>query len=145
MTSSWKVHAHDYSKLKVIFPSVATKLQHSSDRSHFSIAIPPKSSSEGHSSIAHSPSKSSSGVPTSIALSPSKSIHKAPTIIWTHGSVDSPISHHKHQYSKRKSHNPTLAPIYAVQPPTYSHQGLIPWLKILKFLHYFLHLLILEC
>ncbi|XP_047148066.1 receptor-like serine/threonine-protein kinase ALE2 isoform X2 [Vigna umbellata] len=101
----------------------ATELQHSSDRSHFSIAIPPKSSSEGHSSIAHSPSKSSSGVPASIALSPSKSIHKAPTIIWTHGSVDSPILHHKHHYSKRKSHNPTLAPIYAVQPPTYSHQG----------------------
>ncbi|QCE02256.1 serine/threonine-protein kinase PBS1 [Vigna unguiculata] len=101
----------------------ATKLQHSSDRSHFSIAIPPKSSSEGHSSIAHSPSKSSSGVPESIALSPSKLIHKAPTIIWTHGSDDSPISHHKHHYSKRKFHNPTIAPIYAVQPPTYIHQG----------------------
>ncbi|XP_027906457.1 receptor-like serine/threonine-protein kinase ALE2 isoform X1 [Vigna unguiculata] len=101
----------------------ATKLQHSSDRSHFSIAIPPKSSSEGHSSIAHSPSKSSSGVPESIAVSPSKLIHKAPTIIWTHGSDDSPISHHKHHYSKRKFHNPTIAPIYAVQPPTYIHQG----------------------
>jgi len=113
--------------LKFIFPYVATKLQHSSDRSHVSIAIPPsKSHSEGHSSIAHSPFKSSSGVPASIALSPSKSIHKAPTIIWTHGSVDSPISHHKHHYSKRKSHNPTLAPSYAVQAPTYSHQGLIP-------------------
>ncbi|KAG5141513.1 hypothetical protein JHK82_017208 [Glycine max] len=102
----------------------ATKLQHSSDRNHFSIAIPPtKSSSEGHSSIAHPPSESSSGVPASIALSPSKSIHKAPRIIWTHGSVDSPVSHHKHYHSKRKSHNPTPAPTYPVQAPSYSHQG----------------------
>ncbi|KAK7381755.1 hypothetical protein VNO80_00302 [Phaseolus coccineus] len=103
----------------------ATKLPDSRDRRHISIAIPPsKSSSEGHSSIiAHSPSKSSSRVPSSIALSPSKSIHKAPTIIWTHSSVDSPISHHKHHYFKRKSHNPALAPIYSVQAPTYSHQG----------------------
>ncbi|KAG5021307.1 hypothetical protein JHK85_017649 [Glycine max] len=91
---------------------------------HFSIAIPPtKSSSEGHSSIAHPPSESSSGVPASIALSPSKSIHKAPRIIWTHGSVDSPVSHHKHYHSKRKSHNPTPAPTYPVQAPSYSHQG----------------------
>ncbi|KAG5000670.1 hypothetical protein JHK87_021742 [Glycine soja] len=104
----------------------ATKLQHSSDRSHFSIAIPPsKSSSEGHSSIAHPPSESSSGVPASIALSASKSIHKAPTIIWTHSSVDSPILHHKHHFSKRKFSNPTpvAAPTYPVQAPTYSHQG----------------------
>ncbi|RDX73546.1 Receptor-like serine/threonine-protein kinase ALE2, partial [Mucuna pruriens] len=119
-----KVHTHNYPKLKSIFPSVATKLLHSSDRSHFSIAISPsKSLSEGHSSIAHPPSESSSGVPASIALSPSKSIPKAPTIIWTHGSVDTPISHHKHHYSKRKSRNPTLAPTYPVQAPTYSHQG----------------------
>lgn len=123
-----KAHAHNYPKLIFISPSVATKLQHSSDRSHFSIAIPPsKSSSEGHSSIAHPPSESSSGVPASIALSASKSIHKAPTIIWTHSSVDSPILHHKHHFSKRKFSNPTpvAAPTYPVQAPTYSHQGLI--------------------
>ncbi|XP_020227217.1 receptor-like serine/threonine-protein kinase ALE2 isoform X2 [Cajanus cajan] len=102
----------------------ATKLLHSSDRSHFKIAIPPsKSSSEVHSSIAQPPSESSSGVPASIAFSPSKSIHKAPTVIWTHGSVDSPVSHHKHHHSKRKFRNPTPAPTYPVQAPTYSHQG----------------------
>ncbi|KAL2337960.1 hypothetical protein Fmac_012406 [Flemingia macrophylla] len=102
----------------------ATKPLHSGDRNHFSIAIPPlKSSSEVHSSITHPPFESSSGVPASIALSPSKSIRKVPTVIQTHGSVDSPKSHHKHHHSKRKFPNPTPAPTYPVQAPTYSHLG----------------------
>ncbi|TKY64369.1 Receptor serine/threonine-protein kinase ALE2 [Spatholobus suberectus] len=90
----------------------ATKLLHSNARSHSSIAIPPSK-----------PSSVSYGVPASIALPPSKSNPKAPTTIWTHGFVDSPISHHKHHHSKRKSHNPTPAPTYPVQAPTYNHQG----------------------
>ncbi|XP_061370310.1 receptor-like serine/threonine-protein kinase ALE2 [Gastrolobium bilobum] len=102
----------------------ATNLRHSRARSHFVNAFSPsKSSSEVPSSISQPPSHSSSGVPTSIALPPSKSILKAPTKKWMHGPVDSPISHHKHHYSKRKSSKPTPGPAYPIQAPTYSHQG----------------------
>ncbi|XP_027334657.1 receptor-like serine/threonine-protein kinase ALE2 isoform X2 [Abrus precatorius] len=101
----------------------AATLLHSSARSHFGIAIPPSKSSSEIPSIAHPPSESTSDVPESIALPPSKSISKAPTKIRTHGSVDSPISHHKHHYSRRKSHNQTPAPAYPIQAPSYSHQG----------------------
>ncbi|KAJ1420307.1 Serine-threonine/tyrosine-protein kinase, catalytic domain [Sesbania bispinosa] len=103
---------------------VATKLLHSRARSHLSVAFPPSvSSSEVPSTIAHPPDESSSGVAASIAFPPSKSIDKAPTKKWTHSSVDSPISHHKHHYSITKNHNPTPGPTYPVQAPTYSHQG----------------------
>lgn len=94
---------------KQLHEYAATDLHHSRARSHFSIAFPP--------------SKSSSSVPSSIALPPSKSTPKTSTKKWTHGLVDSPISHHKHHHSRRKSSNPTPAPIYPIQPPTYSHQG----------------------
>ncbi|KAF1898492.1 hypothetical protein Lal_00032072 [Lupinus albus] len=88
--------------------AVAPNLHHSKGRSQFSIAL--------------SPSKQSYGVPTSIALPPSKSIPKTSTKERIHSSVDTPISHHKHHYTNTKSTNPTLAPIYPMQPPTYSHQ-----------------------
>ncbi|XP_028789779.1 receptor-like serine/threonine-protein kinase ALE2 [Neltuma alba] len=62
--------------------------------------------SRSHSSIALPPSQSSPRVPASIAIPPSKSLSP--------GSVRSPISHHKHHHSRRKSRNPT---------PTYNHGG----------------------
>ncbi|KAK7255593.1 hypothetical protein RIF29_29006 [Crotalaria pallida] len=76
----------------------------------------------GHFSIAFPPSKSSSAVPASIALPPFKSIPKTSTKEWTHGYVDSPLSHHKHHYSRRKSTNRTPAPIYPIHPPSYGPQ-----------------------
>lgn len=121
-----KVHAHNYPKLTFVFPSVATNLFHSRARSHLSIAFPPSGSSyHVLSSIAHPPAKSSSGIATSIALPPSKSISKDPTKKWKHGSMDSPISHHKHHYSQRKNHILAPGPTYPIQAPTYSNQGLI--------------------
>ncbi|TKY48261.1 Receptor serine/threonine-protein kinase ALE2 [Spatholobus suberectus] len=84
----------------------ATYLHHSRIRSPSSIAFPPSQSPSGvPASIALPPSKSSSRVPGSIALSPSKSFFKIPKMKWTHSSVDSPISHRKHHYSRRKSSN----------------------------------------
>ncbi|KAF7814141.1 receptor-like serine/threonine-protein kinase ALE2 isoform X1 [Senna tora] len=68
--------------------------------------------SRRHSSIALPPSLSSSNVPASIALPPSKSSAK----IWTQGSVDSPVSHTKHHYSRRKFGSPV--PIYNHRDPS---------------------------
>ncbi|KAK7294343.1 hypothetical protein RJT34_17232 [Clitoria ternatea] len=104
---------HEYAATKLVPP-----------RSHFSIAIPPsKASSEVSSSIGHPHSESPSGVPASIALPPSKSIYKAPTKMWAHGSVDSPVSLHRHHYSRRKPRYATPVPTYPIQAPTYSHRG----------------------
>ncbi|WJX86399.1 hypothetical protein P8452_68713 [Trifolium repens] len=101
-----------------------TNLPHFRTRSHLSIAIPPSvSSSYAPSSIEQPPTKSSSSVPTSIALPPSKSHDRAPTKIWKHGFEDSPISHHKHHYSRRKNRNPTPVPTAPIQAPTYNSQG----------------------
>ncbi|XP_019455781.1 PREDICTED: receptor-like serine/threonine-protein kinase ALE2 isoform X2 [Lupinus angustifolius] len=86
--------------------NAAPNLHHSKGRSHFSIAL--------------SPSKPSSEVPTSIAFPPSKSIPKTSSKEWTHSSVDSPISHHKHHYISRMFKHSTPAPM---QPPTYTNQG----------------------
>ncbi|XP_057735691.1 receptor-like serine/threonine-protein kinase ALE2 [Arachis stenosperma] len=89
-----------------------------------SIAIPPlKSTSQVSKSTAHAPSKSSSNVPVSIAMPPSKPIQRTHARKWTHSSMDSPISHHKHHYSRKRSGNPTPAPAYPIHPPAYSYQG----------------------
>ncbi|KAI5423869.1 hypothetical protein KIW84_030189 [Lathyrus oleraceus] len=61
---------------------------------------------------------------SSIALPPYKSTARSPTKKQKHGSLDSPISHHKHHYSeKKKNRNPTLGPTSTIQAPTYSNQG----------------------
>ncbi|KAG4945122.1 hypothetical protein JHK87_041129 [Glycine soja] len=97
----------------------ATYLHHSRIRSPSSIAFPPSESLSGlPHSIALPPSKASSRNAGSIALSPSKSF---PKMKWTHSSMDSPISHHKHHHSRRKSNNQVPGPTYPIQPHT--HQG----------------------
>ncbi|XP_058750324.1 receptor-like serine/threonine-protein kinase ALE2 [Vicia villosa] len=90
---------------------------------HLSIAVPPTVSSYVPSSIAQPPAKSLSGVPASIAFPPSKSNVRAPTKKPKHGSLDSPISHHKHHYTGKKNRNPTLGPTSTIQAPAYSNQG----------------------
>ncbi|RYR40429.1 hypothetical protein Ahy_A09g046184 isoform B [Arachis hypogaea] len=102
----------------------ATNPHHSRASNQFSIAIPPLKSTSGVSkSTAHAPSKSSSSVPVSIAMPPSKPIQRTHARKWTHSSMDSPISHHKHHYSRKRSGNPTPAPAYPIHPPAYSYQG----------------------
>ncbi|MED6123010.1 hypothetical protein PIB30_045352 [Stylosanthes scabra] len=104
----------------------ATNPHHSRARNQFSIAIPPSKSTSGVSeSTAHSPSESSSSVPVSIAMPPSKPIQRTHARKWTHSSVDSPVSHHKHHHSGKRSGNriPAAAPAYPIHPPTYSYQG----------------------
>ncbi|KAG4955471.1 hypothetical protein JHK85_041851 [Glycine max] len=97
----------------------ATYLHHSRIRSPSSIAFPPSESLSGlPHSIALPPSKASSRNAGSIALSPSKSF---PKMKWTHSSMDSPISHHKHRHSRRKSNNQVPGPTYPIHPHT--HQG----------------------
>jgi len=129
-----KVHAKNYTKLKFIFTLVDTNLPHFRTRIHLSIAVPPTvSSSHVPSSIAQPPDKSTFGVPRSIAFPHSKSPDKAPRKVWKHGSLDSPISHHKHHHhSGIKNENRTPGPNSPIQAPSYSSQGLILSLKVLK-------------
>lgn len=102
-----------------------TNLPHFRTRSHLSIAVPPTvSSSHVRSSIAQPPDKSSSGVPRSIAFPHSKSPDKAPRKVWKHGSLGSPISHHKHHHHSRiKNENRTPGTNSPIQAPSYSSQG----------------------
>ncbi|KAI9079246.1 hypothetical protein K1719_038851 [Acacia pycnantha] len=40
--------------------------------------------------------------------------------------INSPILHHRHEHSRRKSPEPAPKPTYSVHPPTYSHQSIGP-------------------
>ncbi|CAJ1955416.1 unnamed protein product [Sphenostylis stenocarpa] len=109
-------HLHEYT---------GTNLHHLRIRSPASIAFPPtESPSGGPSSIALPPSKASSGIPGIIALSPSQSFPKRK---WAHSSMGTPIPHHKHHHSRRKSSNHVPGPTYSISPHT--HQAPPPVFK----------------